>query len=107
MDKEIENKSCPCLHLDEPCNPQCSCKYEFYSYGCDYCCTYGSEQQQKDKAIFLARFVKEGMCNSSYHPRRRTAPIELTQEQIKRYDSELASDKWKVYLDIIKRHKDV
>jgi len=105
---EIEIKSCPCMHLNEPCNPQCSCKNIFYSYGCDYCCTYGSEEQQKEKAIFLARFVKEGMSNSRYHKViKYTEPIKLTQGQKDRYSKELESNKWEVYLDIIKRHKDV
>ena len=104
----MEIKSCPCLHLEEPCNPRCSCKNIFHSYGCDYCCTYGSETQQSDKAIFLARFIKEGIKNSRYHKATKfIEPIKLTQEQTDRYSKELKSNKWQVYFDIIQRHKDV
>lgn len=49
----ITDRACPCLYLDEPCNPSCSCKNKFSSYGCDNCCTYGSLEQRKEMAKFL------------------------------------------------------
>jgi len=45
--------SCPCSHLETPCHPQCTCKNPFSSYGCDNCCSYGSKEQQREKAKHL------------------------------------------------------
>jgi hypothetical protein len=50
--------SCPCHHLDEPCKPNCTCKNPLSSAGCIYCCTYGSKEQQKKMAEYLAEKLR-------------------------------------------------
>lgn len=47
-----EKKSCPCLHTT-PCHARCTCVKPYSSRGCDMCCTYGSEDQQKANAKYL------------------------------------------------------
>lgn len=47
------DRACPCLYLDEPCKPNCTCRNSFSSAGCENCCTYGSFEQRKDKAKIL------------------------------------------------------
>ena len=48
-----DDRACPCLILDEPCKPNCSCKNPFSSAGCHYCSTYGSIEQRKAMAEFI------------------------------------------------------
>lgn len=50
-------KSCLCNYLKTPCKDNCTCVNELSSYGCDYCCTYGSESQKKDKAHIIAKAI--------------------------------------------------
>jgi hypothetical protein len=47
-------RSCPCLYLDEPCHPMCTCKNGLYSHGCLYCASYGSIGQRKEAAKRIA-----------------------------------------------------
>lgn len=49
----MENRSCPCNHLDEPCTSNCTCKNPLSSHGCNYCATYGSKEQQKSAAEYI------------------------------------------------------
>lgn len=48
-----EYKGCPCLYLDNPCHERCTCVNHFSSVGCQNCCTYGSIEQRRAKAIQL------------------------------------------------------
>ena len=50
----IPYRGCPCLHTT-PCSPQCTCANRFSSYGCMRCCSYGSPEQQKQRAEVLAQ----------------------------------------------------
>ncbi len=52
--EEEKDRACPCLYLEEPCNPNCTCKNPYSSAGCDYCCSYGSIEQRKHMAELLA-----------------------------------------------------
>lgn len=54
----MENNSCPCLHLDKPCQPRCTCVHKYGGEGCLYCCTYGSKEQQKAMAEHIASKLK-------------------------------------------------
>ncbi len=54
MSEEI--KACPCLHT-KPCHERCTCVNQFSSRGCSRCCTYGSPEQQKVKAEYLAHRI--------------------------------------------------
>lgn len=47
------SEACPCLHI-EPCGPRCTCAQPLSSVGCRRCCSYGSPEQQVDKAKHLA-----------------------------------------------------
>ena len=44
---------CPCLYLDKPCKPDCTCINPFSSAGCRYCCMYGSLEQRRGAAKIL------------------------------------------------------
>lgn len=66
--KDIEDvrivceRSCPCLYLETPCSPNCTCRNQFSSHGCSNCCTYGSLDQRKEMAKhldFLRQFYNE------------------------------------------------
>jgi len=50
--------SCPCLYLEEPCHPSCTCVNGASSLGCLFCCTYGSIEQRKEKALHLANKLR-------------------------------------------------
>jgi len=54
-----EARSCPCIYLEKPCNERCSCKCSFSSYGCDFCCTYGSKEQRVYKANVIAEKLRK------------------------------------------------
>lgn len=47
------NSGCPCLYLETPCTPGCTCKNSFSSVGCKNCCRYGSVEQKTNKAKYL------------------------------------------------------
>lgn len=51
-----EHKACPCLHTT-PCHPDCTCVNIFMSRGCDRCCSYGSPEQQREKAEHLVKLL--------------------------------------------------
>jgi hypothetical protein len=53
-----EDRACPCLYLDEPCHPRCTCTIGCSSTGCFYCCTYGSLEQRKSAAERIAKAIK-------------------------------------------------
>lgn len=46
-------EACPCLHTT-PCHPDCTCVKPFMSRGCTRCCSYGSKDQQRRMAEYLA-----------------------------------------------------
>ena len=48
-----EHDGCPCTH-GRPCDPRCTCVMPFSSSGCHHCCAYGSDEQQRDMANFIA-----------------------------------------------------
>lgn len=50
---ETELKPCPCMHT-KPCDPRCTCVDPFSSVGCGRCCSYGSREQQRATAEYLA-----------------------------------------------------
>lgn len=56
MSDDVENEACPCLHTT-PCHKDCTCVNQLSSRGCDRCCTYGSVEQQKKKASWLAKII--------------------------------------------------
>jgi len=49
----MEERSCPCLYLKEPCHSSCTCINMFSSSGCYNCCTYGSLEQRIAIAEYL------------------------------------------------------
>jgi hypothetical protein len=53
-DKDEQEKTiCPCT-WGHPCNPRCTCVCASSSRGCTRCCTYGSEEQRKAMAAWIA-----------------------------------------------------
>ncbi len=58
MERQRTHNPCPCLHTT-PCNPMCTCRQKFSSYGCARCCSYGNAEQQKATAEYLAGLVTE------------------------------------------------
>lgn len=48
-----DHKACPCLHTT-PCDPRCTCVSPSSSFGCRRCCSYGSPEQQRVRAEYLA-----------------------------------------------------
>lgn len=53
-----EDRACPCLYLEEPCHPRCTCTMGGSSTGCMFCCTYGSLEQRKAAAKRIAQKIK-------------------------------------------------
>lgn len=64
--------SCPCKYTT-PCNERCTCVNPVSSYGCNRCCSYGSDEQRKEMAELIAykldqykdeedNMYDEGMC---------------------------------------------
>jgi len=58
-----DHKACPCLHTT-PCGPGCTCVMPGSSNGCRRCCSYGSKERQKIKAIWLAQLIDRGVWQS-------------------------------------------
>lgn len=54
-----EERACPCLHTT-PCDPRCTCVMPASSSGCLRCCTYGSPEQQRSMAEWLADAEQRG-----------------------------------------------
>lgn len=54
-----EFSGCPCNHLDEPCDPNCTCLNPYSSKGCDFCCSYGSKEQQKLHAEYIKSLIQK------------------------------------------------
>ena len=74
-DKQLEalaegkqDMGCPCLYLDEPCHPSCTCRNGVSSAGCLYCCTYGSIEQRKQKALQLKEMYNAGAKEPTAQP---------------------------------------
>lgn len=59
----ISKEGCPCLYLDEPCMPRCTCIIGGSSAGCLYCCTYGSLEQRKEAAKRIAKKLSSSPSN--------------------------------------------
>lgn len=51
-----DHQACPCLHTT-PCHPGCTCVKPFMSRGCRRCCSYGSPEQQRKHAEWLAAVI--------------------------------------------------
>jgi hypothetical protein len=49
----MPSRACPCTQTT-PCHPRCTCVQGHSSRGCKRCCTYGSEEQRRQKAEWLA-----------------------------------------------------
>lgn len=47
---------CPCLYT-VPCSDNCSCAHPYLSGGCSRCAKYGSEEQRKSAAEYLAKVI--------------------------------------------------
>jgi hypothetical protein len=60
LDEMLNNarNSCPCTHGVGQCQAACSCANPLMSGGCDFCCTYGSKEQQKVAAEQLLRIYR-------------------------------------------------
>lgn len=56
----MEEKACPCLHT-KPCKQDCSCANPVMSGGCNRCCSYGSKEQQEEKAEWLAEVIDKAI----------------------------------------------
>lgn len=54
--KYVIEGACPCLHTT-PCHDRCACVNKHSSVGCRRCCSYGSKEQQKTRAEFLANAI--------------------------------------------------
>jgi hypothetical protein len=54
-----ENRGCPCMYLDEPCHPNCTCRNGYSSVGCMYCCRYGSKEQRVAMANHIAEKLRK------------------------------------------------
>lgn len=48
-----KNDGCPCLYTT-PCQPDCTCVRPMMSHGCRRCARYGSMEQKRAMAEFLA-----------------------------------------------------
>lgn len=60
LEKKVEeNRGCPCMYLEEPCHPHCTCRNGLYSTGCMFCCRYGSMDQRKAKAEQIADKLRQ------------------------------------------------
>ena len=64
MEMEEQNRGCPCHYLDEPCKPRCTCLNQGSSSGCIYCCTYGSIEQRKTHAEWIAGILRNQLNRS-------------------------------------------
>ena len=51
-----KNRSCPCLYTT-PCQEGCTCVHPHSSRGCTRCCTYGSREQRRGMAKYLAKKI--------------------------------------------------
>ncbi len=62
---EQEDNDCPCLLVEEPCHPDCTCVKQITSRGCLCCAQYGSEEQRKAAAKRIVETLKsvESWCN--------------------------------------------
>lgn len=98
---EKADGACPCLYLDEPCQPHCTCKNGLWSHGCLYCCTYGSLEQRKEKAKWIASKI-----SAAPQPKDTSGMQELQKEigYIKRNAEKINENTWKVYKDQILQH---
>lgn len=51
--RALDVESCPCT-LTTPCHDRCACVLPLSSSGCRRCCSYGSIEQRRAKAEWLA-----------------------------------------------------
>ena len=58
-----DHLACPCLHTT-PCHPRCTCVMPQSSVGCRRCCSYGSPEQQRQMAEYLADRPPAGVAVS-------------------------------------------
>ena len=58
MEIKEQNRGCPCKYLDEPCSSNCTCLNQVSSSGCNYCFTYGSVEQRKAHAEWIAKALR-------------------------------------------------
>ena len=56
-EQQVLHRACPCLHI-EPCDPRCACVSPYSSRGCVRCCSYGSKEQQKSAAGYIAAAIR-------------------------------------------------
>lgn len=54
----MNEKSCPC-HWTTPCSPDCSCVTRGSSRGCDRCCSFGSDEQRRERAKVIAAKIDD------------------------------------------------
>lgn len=71
---------CPCRYV-EPCDPSCTCATPVSSFGCLRCCSYGSREQRKARALELIT-----------HPRLDDAMVERIAEIVEQSDFSVASN---------------
>lgn len=53
---------CPCT-IVKPCHPRCTCANGYYSYGCRRCARYGSEDQRRAMAEWLANVIDAALAD--------------------------------------------
>lgn len=82
----MSEKSCPCHHTT-PCHPNCTCVKPFMSRGCSRCCRYGSSEQQRAKAEYLA--MQERFTLSEMESWRQTMVDECRQDILRGLDHSL------------------
>lgn len=56
------SRGCPCVYTT-PCHPDCTCVKPFMSRGCGRCATYGSPEQQREMAEYLAKKIDHQPLN--------------------------------------------
>jgi hypothetical protein len=54
-----EKRGCPCMYLNEPCHPHCTCRNGYSSFGCLFCCRYGSKEQRATMANRIADKIRK------------------------------------------------
>lgn len=96
------DRACPCLH-GEPCQKRCTCVNPHSSTGCWFCCTYGSPQQQRDRAATLRRMILSGIeCQHAATTPPSTlakAAAEEIQKQFSNYVPHVFIDKFAAIIE--------
>ena len=55
----MPNRACPCTYLEEPCRPNCSCKFPYSSAGCSCCVLCGSKEQRTEHAKYIISKIRK------------------------------------------------